>query len=188
MKQYLTLIALAATLAACSNTTPPTGTGGGAAQVHRQEATGMGRGVAQTPPQETTGSVLERAHAVNRDVVLNHADPRAKELSLKETTLQTGRSYTQTFNLQAGKFYTFYGDCDEGCSNLDMELRNSRNARVAGDNLPDDQPLFTYQAPRNGSYRIVLSMKNCADSNGCKASIHAFEGTRHVYGTFTRQR
>lgn len=180
MKQYFALAALAATLAACSSSTPPAASADAAPEHQPQQ-------IEQPVEQPATRSILEQAHAVNREVVLNQADPSAKELSLQETTLTTGRSHTQTFNLQAGKFYTFYGDCDEGCRNLDMELRNSRNARVAGDNLPDDQPLFTYQAPRSGSYRIVLSMKNCADSSGCKASIHAFEGNRRVYNTFTRE-
>lgn len=176
MKQYLALAAIATALAACSHTAPPAG------QAPQKDSAPARQAAA---PRQAA-SVLEQAHAVNREVV-NSADPTAKELSLQEATLKTGRSHTQSFTLQAGKFYTFYGDCDEGCSNLDMELRNSRNARVAGDNLPDDQPLFTYQAPSNGSYRIVLSMKNCAESNGCKATIHAFEGNGRVYDTFTRR-
>ena len=46
--------------------------------------------------------------------------------------------------------------------------------------------LVTFQAPSSGNYRIVLSMKDCVDANGCKATVHAFEGTRRVYDTFTR--
>ncbi|OAM26058.1 MULTISPECIES: hypothetical protein [Eikenella] len=128
---------------------------------------------------------LQNEHNTNREIVSN-VDPRARELLLRPARIHQGRTYTLPVSLRAGKFYTFFGDCDNNCNNIDMNLIAANGARVAGDNLPDNAPLFTFHATRSGNYRVVLSMKNCDDRNGCKASIHAFEGTRRVYDTFIR--
>ncbi len=136
-------------------------------------------------PAAALANDLISEHNTNRDV-LRHNDPGARELLLRQARIHQGRTFTLPLTLQAGKYYTFFGDCDDDCNNMDMNLLAANGARVAGDNLPDNQPLFTFRAPRSGNYRIVLSMKDCDNRNGCQASIHAFKGTRRVYDTFTR--
>ena len=136
-------------------------------------------------PATVMADDLNEAHDTNRNI-LGEADPASRELLLRPVRLKRGRTYTLPVTLQSGKYYTFFGDCDDDCSNMDMDLLNSGGARVASDRLPDAQPLFTYRATQSGNYRIVLSMKACSDSDGCKASIHAFEGNRRVYDTFMR--
>lgn len=150
-----------------------------------QKLTTLALIAALAAPAAVLANNFESEHATNREVV-STADPAARELFLRPVTLKQGRTHTLPVTLRAGKFYTFFGDCDDSCNNMDMNLMAANGARVAGDNLPDNQPLFTFQAPSSGNYRIVLSMKDCDDANGCKATVHAFEGTRRVYDTFTR--
>ena len=152
-----------------------------------QKLTTLALIAALTAPAAALANDFESEHATNREV-LSQADPAARELFLRPVTLKQGRNHTLPVTLRAGKFYTFFGDCDDSCNNMDMNLMAANGARVAGDNLPDNQPLFTFQAPSSGNYRIVLSMKDCDNANGCKATVHAFEGTRRVYDTFTRSR
>lgn len=150
-----------------------------------QKLTTLALIAALAAPAAALANNLGNEQDINREVV-STADPAARELFLRPVTLKQGRTHTLPVTLRAGKFYTFFGDCDDSCNNMDMNLMAANGARVAGDNLPDNQPLFTFQSPSSGNYRIVLSMKDCDDANGCKATVHAFEGTRRVYDTFTR--
>ena len=100
-----------------------------------QKLTTLALIAALAAPAAALANDFESEHATNREV-LSQADPAARELFLRPVTLKQGRNHTLPVTLRAGKFYTFFGDCD--------------------------------------------------DANGCKATIHAFEGTRRVYDTFTR--
>lgn len=121
---------------------------------------------------------LTDAHKTNRDAVRNK-DPRAREMLLRETRLAQGQTFTLPVTLRAGKVYTFYGDCDNACSNIDLTL--SRNGReVKSDTLEDSVPLFSWRANRTGQYTVTIPMKNCS-ADDCAVSAHIFEGTRMVY-------
>lgn len=121
---------------------------------------------------------LREAHDVNREVVAA-ADPGAKELFLRRTTLAAGQVFTLPVTLRAGKVYTFYGDCDQACSDIDLSL--SHNGReLDADRLEDGQPLFSWRANRSGTHTLKLSMETCARPR-CAATVHAFEGSVMVY-------
>lgn len=122
---------------------------------------------------------LSDEHNVNREVVAQ-ADPGAKELLLRRSTLSRGQTFTLPVNLTAGKVYTFYGDCDDRCTNIDMTL--SQNGRVvAQDVLDDPQPLFSYRATRSGTYTVKVPILACGTTR-CALSVHVFEGSKMVYG------
>ncbi|EGY52705.1 hypothetical protein [Neisseria shayeganii] len=122
--------------------------------------------------------VLQEAHDVNREVVAN-ADPGAKELFLRRTNLAAGQVFTLPVTMRAGKVYTFYGDCDQACSDIDLSLsHNGRELRA--DRLVDDQPLFSWRATRSGTHTLHLSMETCSRSR-CAATVHAFEGSVVIY-------
>ena len=120
-----------------------------------QKLTTLALIAALAAPAAALANDFESEHATNREV-LSQADPAARELFLRPVTLKQGRNHTLPVTLRAGKFYTFFGDCDDSCNNMDMNLMAANGARVAGDNLPDNQPLFTFQAPSSGNYRIVF--------------------------------
>ena len=100
-----------------------------------QKLTTLALIAALAAPAAALANNLGNEQDINREVV-STADPAARELFLRPVTLKQGRTHTLPVTLRAGKFYTFFGDCD--------------------------------------------------DANGCKATVHAFEGTRRVYDTFTR--
>ncbi|WP_225748353.1 hypothetical protein [Eikenella sp. Marseille-P7795] len=125
-----------------------------------------------------TDPTLLRAHRTNIEAVHNR-DPEARVFLLRPLSLAQGQSHTEQLNLTAGKVYTFYGDCDAQCSDIDLTLR--LNGRIVKqDVLGDSVPLFSYRAPRSGRYSVTLPMKECS-STTCAASIHIFEGSKMVY-------
>ena len=103
-----------------------------------------------------------------------------------DTCAYSGQSHTEQLNLTAGKVYTFYGDCDDNCSDIDLIVRH--NGRVVKqDVLGDSVPLFSYRPARSGRYSVTLPMKACS-TDTCAASIHIFEGTKMVYDNNGRSR
>lgn len=121
---------------------------------------------------------LVNAHKTNREVV-QHKDAGARELMLRETRLPQGQTLTIPLNLRAGKVYTFYGDCDNACSDIDLTL--SRNGReVKSDTMADSVPLFSWRANRSGAYTVTIPMKECSTED-CAVSAHIFEGSKMVY-------
>ena len=119
-------------------------------------------------------------HAQWRNVeIVKDKDPAARVFLLRQQRLATGQSHTEQLNLTAGKVYTFYGDCDDNCTDIDLIVRH--NGRVVKqDVMGDSVPLFSYRAPRSGRYSVTLPMKTCSTAT-CAASIHIFEGTKMVY-------
>lgn len=126
---------------------------------------------------------ISREHNVNREVV-SQADPGAKELMLRRATLGSGQTFTLPVTLTAGKVYTFFGDCDENCTNMDMTLSRGSQT-VAKDLLDDPQPLFSYRAARSGTYTVKVPMRAC-DANRCALTVHVFEGSKMIYESVTR--
>lgn len=121
---------------------------------------------------------LVNAHRQNREVV-REKDPGAREIMLREARLPKGQTLTIPLSLRAGKVYTFYGDCDNACSNIDLTL--SRNGRaVKSDTLADSVPLFSWRANRSGAYTVTIPMKEC-NADDCAVSAHIFEGSKMVY-------
>jgi len=132
-----------------------------------------------------TDPSLLRAQRSNVEIVESH-DPAARVLLLRQQRLAAGQSHTEQVNLTAGKAYTFYGDCDDNCSDIDLTVR--LNGRVVKqDVLGDSVPLFSYRPARSGRYSVTLPMKACS-TDTCAASIHIFEGTKMVYDNNGRSR
>ena len=131
-----------------------------------------------------TDPSLLRAQRSNVEIVESH-DPAARVFLLRQQRLAAGQSHTEQVNLTAGKAYTFYGDCDDNCSDIDLTVR--LNGRVVKqDVLGDSVPLFSYRPARSGRYSVTLPMKACS-TDTCAASIHIFEGTKMVYDTNGRR-
>lgn len=121
---------------------------------------------------------LADAHRTNTEIV-NGNDPDARELLLRQSRLALGQRLTERVQLTAGKAYTFYGDCDSNCTDIDLIVsRNGRTVKQDTDN--DSVPLFSWRATRTGTYTVTLPMKECSAAT-CSASIHIFEGSKLVY-------
>lgn len=77
------------------------------------------------------------------------------------TSLQPGTDHHWQFNLHAGTPYVVLGVCDADCSNVDIELIDSRGGVVASDMLPDDYPVVQFTPPADGTYYARLLMQTC---------------------------
>lgn len=77
------------------------------------------------------------------------------------TSLQPGRDHVWQVNLAANTPYTLVGACDADCTNVDIELIDSRGGVVASDMLPDDYPVVNYQPTEAGTYYARLLMQAC---------------------------
>lgn len=79
----------------------------------------------------------------------------------ENTNLQPGTDHHWQFNLTGGTPYVVLGVCDADCSNVDIELIDSRGGVVASDMLPDDYPVVQFTPPSNGTYYARLLMQSC---------------------------
>ncbi|MGE0740356.1 MAG: PPC domain-containing protein [Hyphomonadaceae bacterium] len=66
------------------------------------------------------------------------------------------------FDMTAGTEYRIIGACDGDCTNVDIELVDSRGGVVASDVLPDDYPVVSYTPSENGTYYARLMMRACS--------------------------
>jgi predicted small lipoprotein YifL len=75
--------------------------------------------------------------------------------------LQPGADHRWQINLAAGTAYRILGACDNECSNLDIELIDSRGGVVASDLGPNDFPMVSFSPAANGTYIVRLMMQAC---------------------------
>lgn len=105
---------------------------------------------------------LVRGYLDNAQTNLGQGLSPAQGFSDEVTSLQPGRDHRWQVNLQAGRNYRIIGGCDNECSNLDIELIDSRGAVVASDMLPDDFPVVNFTPAQNGQYIVRIMMQACS--------------------------
>lgn len=74
--------------------------------------------------------------------------------------LQEGESASEGMTLTGGT-YRFKAICDDDCSDIDLELRDSQGRMVDSDTLSDDLPILTFTVPA-GRYTARLTMASCS--------------------------
>lgn len=78
-------------------------------------------------------------------------------------TMQPSTDHRFAMNLEANTNYSFIGACDGDCTNVDIEVIDTRTGGVvASDLLPDDYPITHFQPPQAGSYIVRLLMRECS--------------------------
>lgn len=77
------------------------------------------------------------------------------------TGLQPGHDHRWQVNLKGGTAYRILGGCDNECSNMDMELIDSRGGVVANDMAPDDHPMVNFTPASDGVFTVRLLMQTC---------------------------
>ena len=122
---------------------------------------------------------LPRAQQINRDIVHNK-DRNARQVRL--ITGQAGKDQPNSHQVQlsAGKYYTFFADCNYDCSDIDLSLKSSNGSVIKEDIEDDDAPMFGWQANRSGSYTLTVTMPKC-ESSTCEYSSQVFMGTKAVF-------
>jgi hypothetical protein len=86
--------------------------------------------------------------------------------------LSAGASTTGTFNVASGANYIVIGACDEGCSDLDLVVRDSSGNEVGSDFEDDDAPMVVIPAGSGGRYTFEAQMVTC--TSNCHFGVRSY--------------
>lgn len=124
---------------------------------------------------------LAEAQEINKNGVLSK-DSGARQSNLFSGRANVGEQKTHQVQLTAGKYYSFFADCDRECDNIDLTLKGANGQVIEADTESDDSPMFGWQANRSGRYTLTVTIPGCKNSNGCDYSSQVFVGNRPVFG------
>ena len=123
---------------------------------------------------------LPEAQRINREIVRQRSSD-ARELQLFNGNLAQNRSQNHTIQLQAGKSYVFFADCDRQCSDIDLKLTDSNGKTIKADNDGGENPVIdSGTIATSGTYTLTANITKCEASSGCAYSIQAFESVPWV--------
>lgn len=165
MIRSLMAAAVALALAACNQGSgpalPQSEQGALNAPSEMQAASAEGQAML-TPEQRTQLENLVRTY-LDRAVTQNaNGMNPAPGFTDEIADLQPGTDHRWQVNLVGGTNYRIVGGCDNECSNLDIELVDSRGGVVASDTRPDDFPVVNFTPQANGSYIVRIMMQACS--------------------------
>ena len=126
------------------------------------------------------GSWLPEAQQFNRQAVRSK-DPSARQANLFHGAAKVSETKTHQVQLTAGKYYTFFADCDRDCDNIDLTLKSADGNVIKADTEDDDSPMFSWRATRTGNYTLSVAIPGCHTASGCKYSGQVFVGNRDIF-------
>ena len=126
------------------------------------------------------GSWLPEAQQFNRQAVRSK-DPSARQANLFHGAAKVSETKTHQIQLTAGKYYTFFADCDRDCDNIDLTLKSADGSVIKADTEDDDAPMFSWRANRTGRYTLSVAIPGCHTDSGCKYSGQVFVGNRDIF-------
>jgi len=126
------------------------------------------------------GSWLPEAQQFNRQAVRSK-DPSARQANLFHGAAKVSETKTHQVQLTAGKYYTFFADCDRDCDNIDLTLKLADGNVIKADTEDDDSPMFSWRATRTGNYTLSVAIPGCQTDSGCKYSGQVFVGNRDIF-------
>ncbi len=90
--------------------------------------------------------------------------------------LDDDASTNLTVSLERGKDYVMWGVCDQDCTDIDLVIYDSDGDEVDSDLQTDDKPLVHVIPPRDGRYKIKVSMVACS-ANPCRYGVGLWSKT-----------
>ena len=126
------------------------------------------------------GSWLPEAQQFNRQAVRSK-DSSARQANLFHGAAKVSETKTHQVQLTAGKYYTFFADCDRDCDNIDLTLKSADGNVIKADTEDDDSPMFSWRATRTGNYTLSVAIPGCQTDSGCKYSGQVFVGNRDIF-------
>jgi hypothetical protein len=165
MKRQAVFAAMAAlALAACNQssgtTLPPPQAGVQQPSVQTPPATPPEQvRISDTNRREVLGNIADQLNQIGANFASGWAAPQG--FSDETAALQPGTAHVWRFDLTANTQYSIIGACDVDCSNVDIELIDSRGGVVASDMLGNDYPVVNYTPTENGTYYARLLMQAC---------------------------
>lgn len=109
--------------------------------------------------RQVLGNITDQLNQIGANFAAGMSAPQG--VSDETAALQPATDHVWRVNLEANTRYTVIGACDADCSNVDIELIDSRGGVIASDMLPDDYPVVTYTPTENGVYYARLLMQSC---------------------------
>jgi hypothetical protein len=70
-------------------------------------------------------------------------------------------SVEHVFELEFAREYFIAAACDEGCSNINLQLKDENGYLVALDDAPDDAPLVKVLPRWSGPFHLTVTMAEC---------------------------
>ena len=163
MRSILAAAAAALMLSACGQGSGPPlpATQEGALNAPSEQSAQMAQRATVTP--EVQAQLTEQMHEyLNRSATANASGMTAAPGFEDEISdLMPGTDHRWQVNLVGGTNYRIIGACDNDCSNLDLELIDSRGGVVASDMAPDDFPVVNFTPQANGSYIVRVLLQTC---------------------------
>jgi hypothetical protein len=126
------------------------------------------------------GSWLPEAQQFNRQAVRSK-DESARQADLFQGSAKVSETKNHQVQLTAGKYYTFFADCDRDCDNIDLTLKSADGSVIKADTEDDDAPMFSWRANRTGRYTLSVAIPGCHTDSGCKYSGQVFVGNRDIF-------
>ena len=126
------------------------------------------------------GSWLPEAQQFNRQAVRSK-DESARQADLFQGAAKVSDTKNHQVQLTAGKYYTFFADCDRDCDNIDLTLKSADGSVIKADTEDDDAPMFSWRANRTGRYTLSVAIPGCHTDSGCKYSGQVFVGNRDIF-------
>ena len=122
---------------------------------------------------------LPQTQEAHRKAMHNH-DPRSRQVRLFSGRAAREQEQSHQVQLTAGKYYSFFADCDYACNDIDLALKSADGQVIKEDSEEDDYPMFGWRANRTGSYTLTVTMPKCS-AEQCEYSSQVFMGTKPVF-------
>ena len=113
--------------------------------------------------------------------LMQEKDPGARQAELFQGSAKVGETKTHQVQLTAGKYYTFFADCDHDCNNIDLTLKSADGSVVKADTEEDDAPMFGLRPTRTGRYTLSVTIPGCKTASGCQYSSNVFVGNQQIF-------
>ncbi|ULH16104.1 hypothetical protein MF271_05610 [Deinococcus sp. KNUC1210] len=88
--------------------------------------------------------------------------------------LYRAHAITVTYTLVAGRTYKIVGVCDDDCTNLDLELRDTGGTLIDRDDADNKIPVVDVKVRRTGDFKLKVSMTGCANTGGCEYGVDVY--------------
>ncbi len=125
--------------------------------------------------------IREVARGYLDDVAIDLAKGFSPVIGMEDVvvSMQPTDVHAWSLSLRQKVNYRIIAECDNECSDLDMELIDPSGKIVERDTLPDSAPVINIQPPANGIYTARLIMRTCTVAP-CYAAGRLYEQSKIV--------
>ena len=127
------------------------------------------------PSEQVRSQILAQAQALDKYGPESGFVPTF--VNYYETKINHGGVANLRLSTYPNKAYLIVTGCDNDCSDLDVEVHDDQERKIAKDNNDNDNPVAAFASQYGRDYHIQLQMYSCS-RNPCVAGAALFELTR----------